>query len=191
MACLDCGRGFHELCQECTCCEDKPITGGGDTNSEPPNSSRQNDPKEQIKSGKRNRKLKSDDKLKDPHSTGRKRAAALFPLKSDEPCEWKGKAYCGGGKYPIIGCINGKQEHRHHGPDKNTLNNSPKNVHRICDDCHNIWHSQNDPTYDSYAAKLEHEPRIATAQELVDRATKGIYVARKVPDENDERITQS
>jgi len=39
------------------------------------------------------------------------------------------------------------QEARHHGPDKNTLNNEKGNVHRICHSCHNRWHTLNDEDY--------------------------------------------
>jgi hypothetical protein len=35
----------------------------------------------------------------------------------------------------------------HHGPDKNTLNNAPNNVHRICKSCHHAWHAANDVYY--------------------------------------------
>lgn len=54
----------------------------------------------------------------------------------------------GGGEFPIQGCSDGVQLNRHHGPDKNTLNNEPGNVHRICAHCHNRWHAKNDPDYD-------------------------------------------
>lgn len=84
--------------------------------------------------------------LKDQQSTGRKRAAEMYPLYRDLDCEWKGRKNCGGGK-PIVGCMDGKQQARHHGPDKNTLNNDEGNVHRICHSCHNNWHALNDPGY--------------------------------------------
>lgn len=84
--------------------------------------------------------------LKDQQSTGRKRAAEMYPLYRDLDCEWKGRKNCGGGK-PIVGCMEGKQQARHHGPDKNTLNNDVGNVHRICHSCHNNWHALNDPGY--------------------------------------------
>ena len=185
MGCLDCGRGFCALCGECACCSENPLgiaASEGNRTDIIPDSSGANETKGEEKNGRRARSPKSDDTLKDPHSTGRKRAALLFPLEPNKPCEWKGKAFCGGGKYPIIGCVDGKQEERHHGPDKNTLNNSDKNVHRICDDCHNIWHSQNDPSYDSYYAQKLHEPRAATNLELIDRIIRKIYVARKEPE---------
>lgn len=71
----------------------------------------------------------------------------MYPLDRDADCEWKMKANVGGGPKPIIGCINGKQQARHHGPDKNTLNNDEGNVHRICVTCHNRWHTENDHIY--------------------------------------------
>lgn len=111
--------------------------------------------------------------LKDPESTGRKRAAKLYPLDKAELCEWsheilkadweltEGKEaeftradeesmlmYYSGSKEPFQNCKRSTQAARHHGPDKNTLNNEPGNVHRICHTCHNLWHVGNDPDYD-------------------------------------------
>lgn len=94
------------------------------------------------------RRTKRDASLKDQQSTGRKRAARLYPLNREQPCEWRGKVRMGGGDRPILGCLNGYQQARHHGPDKNTLNNEAGNVHRICHECHNRWHAANDPDYD-------------------------------------------
>jgi len=90
---------------------------------------------------------KDDSALRDQQSTGRKRAAKLYPLDVEAECDWKMRKNCGGGTTPIVGCVNGKQEARHHGPDKNTLNNEKGNVHRICHMCHNRWHTLNDEGY--------------------------------------------
>lgn len=90
---------------------------------------------------------KDDSALRDQQSTGRKRAAKAYPLNPDAPCEWKMRKNCGGGDSPIVGCVNGTQQARHHGPDKNTLNNEKGNVHRICHTCHNRWHTLNDENY--------------------------------------------
>jgi hypothetical protein len=87
---------------------------------------------------------KTDASLVDQQSTGRKRAAKLYPLNPEDYCEWAGKRNQGGGKTPIDGCgirldsSIGMQSCRHHGPDKNTLNNEAGNVHRICTPCHNF-----------------------------------------------------
>lgn len=86
----------------------------------------------------------------DPKSTGRKRAAMLAPILTGQVCAWAGLRHAGGGVVPILGC-NGHQliekkggdeeqgfwqGDRHHGPDKNTLNNSVgMNLHSICVDC--------------------------------------------------------
>lgn len=102
---------------------------------------------------KRGGPRKEDDEVTDPKSTGRKRAAVAYPLEDEEgnaiECEWSGLRFAGGGISPIIGCVPGvnKATNRHHGPDKNTLNNSSGNVHRICSWCHNRWHTKNDPLY--------------------------------------------
>lgn len=103
-------------------------------------------------------------------SAGRKEAARSYPLNGDKPCEWQGKANCGGGSFPILGCPTGVesyQQARHHGPEKNVQNNEPGNVHRICHYCHYRWHAANDPTYDWNAGVWpKHDPRPLTSKEL-------------------------
>ena len=102
-------------------------------------------------------------------SAGRKEAAKLYPLEATKPCEWQGKANCGGGDYPILGCptgVNSVQQARHHGPEKNVQNNEKGNVHRICHYCHYRWHAANDPTYNWNAGVWPpHKPRLLTAVE--------------------------
>lgn len=84
---------------------------------------------------------------KDPISTGRKRAAVLYPLKAGMVCEWAYRKNCGGGISPIIGCSGRPATHIHHGPDKSTLNNERDNISLVCNFCHNRWHVANDPYY--------------------------------------------
>lgn len=110
----------------------------------------------------------NDGNLKDQQSTGRKRAAVMYPLDREADCEWKMRKSCGGGPKPITGCINGKQEARHHGPDKNTLNNDEGNVHRICHVCHNRWHTENDSVYVWGIIQNPHRPRTAVMQEMAE-----------------------
>lgn len=84
----------------------------------------------------------------DPLSSGRKMAAKAAPIAPGQICEWAWLAKAGGGVVPIIGCPGRPASDRHHGPDKNTLNNNVgTNLHRICDWCHNQWHAKNDPHY--------------------------------------------
>lgn len=109
---------------------------------------------------------KDDSVLRDQQSTGRKRAAKMYPLNSDADCEWRMQKNCGGGQMPIIGCLSGKQTDRHHGPDKNTLNNERGNVHRICSYCHNRWHTLNDPDYVSAAIHDPHNPLVASSVDI-------------------------
>lgn len=93
--------------------------------------------------------------ITDITSTGRKRAAMLYPIFENMKCEWAGLKFAGGGVEPIIGCAGniiqpnkGPQKgDRHHGPDKNVINNDPRNVHRICSPCHNRWHAKNNRYY--------------------------------------------
>lgn len=124
-----------------------------------------------------------DSKLKDQQSTGRKRAAKMYPLAEGAPCEWQGKKNCGGGENPIIGCINGTQQARHHGPDKNTLNNEKGNVHRICHLCHNRWHARNDEGYVWGSTYNSHSPTAATKEEQANNEIDWITV--KVKDVKD------
>lgn len=104
--------------------------------------------------------------LSDQQSSGRKMAHKLFPLDKSAPCEWQGKANCGGGSRPILGCAKGTQQAAHHGPDKNVANNEEGNVHRICHACHVRWHKVNDPDYDWNATVYpQHNPRPMTEEE--------------------------
>lgn len=154
--CLPCLRGFHTTCMPPCTCDHKLGETSATIVSMP------TDTKRVV----RTRKAKRDDALKDQQSTGRKRAAIAYPFLDKDgnklkrgadialfrDCEWAGKSNCGGGT-TITGCglegrPVGKGINRHHGPDKNTLNNEEGNVHRICPTCHNRWHSANDADYD-------------------------------------------
>lgn len=129
--------------------------------------------------------IHNDHNLKDQQSTGRKRAAVMYPLDRDADCEWKMKKNCGGGPKPIFGCLNGKQQARHHGPDKNTLNNDKGNVHRICVTCHNRWHTDNDPVYVFGILQNEHSPVEATLAEM--GANEMQWAGRKLVKANDDK----
>lgn len=152
MPCLGCGRGFHDECENNNCSNCHPDV---------PSIIRS------FRSSATGAPLKDPKDITDPYSTGRKRAAVQYPLFRTNPCEWRGKKNCGGGE-PIIGCIKGLQQDRHHGPIKNPLRNEPGNVHRICKHCHNRWHEINDPIYDEIKyEKLPHAPTIAEELELL------------------------
>lgn len=155
MSCIPCTLNLHEECLELgpkdeetgryNCCCWSP----GNVDSDGPLVSRV------IEPGRRAEK--EDSEIRDPISTGRKRAAQLKPILDGMVCEWSGLLYAGGGARPIIGCkgtiltgTKGKGAatgNIHHGPDKSTLNNSDENLHRICGTCHNRWHALNDPFY--------------------------------------------
>jgi hypothetical protein len=112
--------------------------------------------------GSAGRPMLDPSEVQDPTSTGRKRATAIHPIIDGMRCEWAGLRHAGGGVVPIVGCRGNvlhaaKEEFNgetwpgalHHGPDKNTLNNTPGlNLHGICQSCHNRWHSVNDPYYE-------------------------------------------
>jgi hypothetical protein len=144
----------------------------------------------QQRNSRRSGKGKRTATLGDQQSSGRKIAARLYPInKLDRPpCEWRGLSNCGGGQRPILGCMSGVQQARHHGPDKNVANNEEGNVHRICHACHYRWHSKNDPDYDWNATVYpSHNPlpmdedqrQEALLQDLQYKASK----IRKVKDE--------
>lgn len=84
---------------------------------------------------------------KDAISTGRKRAAELYPIAVGQVCEWAWSKDCGGGVQPITGCTGRPATNIHHGPDKSTLSNERDNISIICTFCHNRWHTANDKFY--------------------------------------------
>lgn len=161
MPCHSCGRNFHAECLiGCSKCHPEP--------------------EEEIEFLKEDSALngstptpKERKTLIDPASTGRKRAAKLYPLDPEKDCDWRGKKNCGGGRRPIVGCPDGKQKHRHHGPVKNTTYNHLGNVHRICHNCHVRWHELNDLIYDESDYNiLPHDPIPATMEEIVENELK-------------------
>lgn len=168
ISCIACGRGFHRECGRCKKgkCHTEDKQDGVSVELPSP----ENAASLQDTSGKKAATPKEPKKynLKDPASTGRKRAAKLYPLDRDAPCEWRGLRNCGGGRRPIIGCLDGTQKHRHHGPVKSTTRNELGNVHRICTDCHVHWHELNDLIYNEPDYNLlPHQPSPATDIEVI------------------------
>lgn len=158
MACLSCGRGFHWECESgCEDCHEGESRRLREQIALP----------NSVYDTKGGTIIKEPEHVKDRHSTGRKRAAELYPIIKHRACEWRGKKNCGGG-IPIVGCVDGKQVDRHHGPIKDTLENTPGNVHRICKKCHNRWHTVNDGGYEEEKwAETKHEPQPAEEIELL------------------------
>lgn len=103
--------------------------------------------------------------LTDPRSTGRKRAARMYPITPGMVCEWANLKNIGFSPRNIVGCMGNPASDIHHGPDKNTLNNSKitrgigsgENVHLICSFCHNRVHSENDKFYPDYDRVLDQD----------------------------------
>jgi hypothetical protein len=162
MACVNCRDELHWECLNIldgACCCTRP-------NTDLPVAEIEEDEDEHTY---HNRTYKREGTLKDQQSTGRKRAARLYPLNPEASCEWRGLKNSGGGPIPIVGCNSGTQQARHHGPDKNTLNNDEGNVHRICHRCHNRWHTKNDPVYVAGESYPAHDSVTqATIQEIME-----------------------
>lgn len=165
MGCLNCGRGFHGECfngpnrKKCCCAYLSPKKFGHKLPQ----------PDKVV----RGRPHKDNEALQDPLSSWRKRATVAYPLDKTKPCDWKGKKDCGGGKYPIVGCINGMQSTLHHGPVKIeegvSFNfNDPDNIHLLCERCHHLWHHWNDAVYDfKLYSTLPHNP-VEAPNELLE-----------------------
>lgn len=156
LTCIWCIRGLTGICEHDNQDETSVVASGNSLDNSESSSDDDNQSSSDDSGGLSLPELvtyKTEDSLKDQQSTGRKRAAKLYPLNPDAYCEWSGKRNQGGGSHPIDGCgirpgsSIGLQQARHHGPDKNTLNNEVGNVHRICTPCHNEWHSKNDKDY--------------------------------------------
>ena len=198
--CIQCRQGFHKSCRQksCECNLRSHVVGLTESDPSPTleeePEKEESDDDEDIRGSLRTqrsnnsrsgpapaRRLKRDATLKDQQSTGRKRAARMYPLSEDQPCEWRGQANVGGGKHPIIGCVSGLQQARHHGPDKSTSNNEEGNVHRICHRCHNRWHAANNKTYDwNNTVVPAHKPRAMTDEEKEMAAfDEFMFMARK------------
>lgn len=178
--CLPCAVGYHHECwfptetMECHCVEDYTSVGPteplGDLPTPPPATEKK----------ERGGQIKNAADVGDLQSTGRKRAAKLFPIpKEGEPgypmaCEWRELKNAGGGVEPIVGCMDGVATNIHHGPDKNTLSNFLGNLHRICATCHNRWHTKNDRYYDNIRPRGDEPylPRIPYIHHQHDYVTK-------------------
>lgn len=155
--CFGCRTGFHNECSyawtddligECCCGGEVKFTVTGEVKDS--GSTDETIPKKEVDNGYIEDGYEANKSLadyKDPISTGRKRAAEMYPINAGMVCEWAGLKRAGGGVFPIVGCVGRPASDRHHGPDKNTMNNMQGNLHRICDFCHNTWHALNDPAY--------------------------------------------
>jgi hypothetical protein len=96
------------------------------------------------------RRQKDDQAVTDPQSTGRKRAAKLYPLRTETgdpiPCDLANKkspTLPGYYKVQIDGCGIRQGQSRHHW-SYNTLDNERSNIGLLCHSCHNLIHARND-----------------------------------------------
>lgn len=158
------------------------------------------DDKPVKRKGEMGRPLADPGDIKDPLSTGRKRAAVVMPIMTGMVCQWAGLKWAGGGAHPIVGCrgntlaevkkhadlpegIDSRGE-RHHGPNKAVLDNSPGlNLHGICSECHHRWHELNDPTYEGERREAEFEWLPAEPYYPHDPFTKADEIEQAASDE--------
>jgi len=156
--CFACRTGFHHEChiwwhwdsEECCCGGEVKFGPTGEVKVDAQGVSDSGEDAKEVDTGYISDGYQGGKDLadySDPISTGRKRAASMYPISAGMVCEWAGLKRAGGGVSPIVGCVGRPASDRHHGPDKNTMNNAPGNLHRICDHCHNTWHAINDPAY--------------------------------------------
>lgn len=166
--CWSCRRGQHNGCAAlitdtvCDCTHDNIVqappvgTIGNALNLDT----------EEPDTRKITRRLKNDDAVTDQQSTGRKRAAALYPLKDANgnslPCDYANLPAPTLPNYmevQIDGCgirkgtVAGKAQARHH-HDYNTLNNERSNVALLCHSCHNLLHAKNDEYKDAIYERI-------------------------------------
>jgi hypothetical protein len=159
--CWPCIAGLHEECYDPQMIEENAIEAGIEGEWTTCCCSINREPDAAAFVGAVGRPMLDPDQITDPKSTGRKRAAMLYPIYEGMECEWAWLRYAGGGVVPVVGCRGNtitdkkggddenKQGDRHHGPSKATINNAPDNVHRICSVCHTHWHVANDKFYTS------------------------------------------
>jgi hypothetical protein len=157
--CVPCWRGLHGACNalffedECSCTHvAAPAVGsfksqiGNALQLEP----------EEPDTRHITRRNKDDQAVTDPQSTGRKRAAKLYPLRNSDgspiPCDLAGKkspTLPGYYKVQIDGCgirqgsLAANAQSRHHW-SYNTLDNERSNIGLLCHSCHNLIHARND-----------------------------------------------
>jgi len=167
---MPCATGFDEECinpdlEKLVCC-----CGGQHTNAH----------LEDLQNA-RTGPVKANEDVTDPQSTGRKRAAVLYPIEEGMACEWLALKFAGGGRFPIIGCPGGVATNRHHGPDKNTLNNSEGNVHRVCVDCHNRWHTRNDLVFTELFGTDQWAPHDGTTKATMEEILSSEVYWNTVP----------
>lgn len=174
--CWPCKQGLHEGCAaevtsfaSCDCLHDSaPPSPRSEIGAALEDDTTGLSGSEEDETGKKpnfKRKLKNNDAVTDQLSTGRKRAALLFPLKNEDgspkPCEFARR-------YSVLpvyteqnmdgcgirqGTATGIAQARHH-LNYDTLDNSEENVVRICHSCHNKLHALNDPYKDKIYQRI-------------------------------------
>src|SRR6266568_5157517 len=106
--CLSCRQDMHNECDPgiCSCTHRAMVKDRGSERTEMDTSLESNrvDGSEQSwrVSVRDSRSKSSNRRLKDQQSTGRKRAAKLYPLRREANCEWQYLRFAGGGAHPII-----------------------------------------------------------------------------------------
>jgi hypothetical protein len=88
--CPPCRASLHKSCMGCDCKHGITTDATQDaiTPHVPVEQVEEEEVNERLAPSKRQRSLKRDATLKDQQSTGRKRAARMYPLSPDAPCDW-------------------------------------------------------------------------------------------------------
>lgn len=153
---------------------------------------------EEPDSTKKTRRLKSDDAVTDQQSTGRKRAAAMYPLKDENgnriPCDLANKPSPTLPNYmevQIDGCgvrkgtLASHAQARHHN-NYNTLDNERENVLLLCHSCHNLLHAKNDPFKDKiYERIYGFKPAVEDLKHANKALRSGVVSGGQIKDKNE------
>lgn len=165
--CWPCRRNQHDGCAAlftydlCECTHEKVVapTPVGDIGNALNLDTQEADTKTVV------RRQKNDMAVTDPQSTGRKRAAKLYPLIDPNgnklPCDFQNRKSCLPSymEVQIDGCgvrtgtmPNFAQSRHHH--DYNVMNNERENIGLLCLSCHNLLHAKNDPYKDKIYERI-------------------------------------
>lgn len=144
------------------------------------------------------RRLKDEGSLKDIQSTGRKRAAVLYPLKDENgrpiPCDFAGRRNvlpnfmqvqidgCGTRQGTVAGIAQARHHHNY-----TVTDNERSNVGLLCHSCHNLLHSKNDPFKDQiYERIYGFKPELADLSHAAKALKSGVVSGGHITESKDD-----